>query len=116
MPVDLKTHALQYYDTDSVGNWVFNARGDGSTTFNNTLADNESLTFTCIVDHGGTAHYMSGFEIDGSSVYSSIHWAGGSAPEATDAKANGTSVYTFTIIKRSSGNYKILGNFTAFED
>ena len=59
---------------------------------------------------------MSGFEIDGSSVYSSIHWAGGSAPEATDAKANGTSVYTFTIIKRSSGNYKILGNFTAFED
>ena len=116
MAVDLKNHALQYYDTDSVGNWVFNARGDASTTLNNTLADNESLTFTCIIDHGGTAHYMSGFEIDGSSVYSSVHWAGGTAPAASDAKANGTSVYTFTIIKRSSGNYKILGNFTAFED
>tara|TARA_B100001094_G_scaffold37216_1_gene31434 strand:- start:17258 stop:19570 length:2313 start_codon:yes stop_codon:yes gene_type:complete len=114
--VNLKDYALNYYDTDSAGNWTFNARGDGSTTLNALLTDNDSLTFTCIIDHGGTAHYMSGFQIDGSDVYSSVHWAGGSAPEATDAKANGTSVYTFTIIKRSSGNYKILGNFSAFED
>ena len=116
MSIDLKNNALQYYDTDSVGNWTFNARGDGSTTFNNTVQDNESLTFTCIIDHGGTAHYMSGFQIDASDVYSSIHWSGGTAPAQSDAKANGTSVYTFTIIKRSSGNYKILGNFSAFED
>ena len=114
--LNLKTTALNYFDTDSAGNWTWNARGDGSTTFNSTLGDNESLTFTNICDHGGTAHYMSGFQIDGSDVYSSIHWAGGSAPEQADAKANGTSVYTFTIIKRSSGNYKILANFSAFED
>ena len=112
----MKTTALNYFDTDSAGNWTWNARGDGSTTFNSTLGDNESLTFTNICDHGGTAHYMTGFQIDGSDVYSSIHWAGGSAPASTDAKANGSSVYTFTIIKRSSGNYKILGNFSAFED
>jgi len=116
MPIDLKNNALQYYDTHSVANWTFNARGDASTTFDNTLADNESLTFTNIIDHGGSAHYMTGFQIDGSDVYASIHWAGGSAPDGTSAKANGTSVYTFTIIKRSSGNYKILANFTAFED
>ena len=114
--LNLKTTALNYFDTDSAGNWTWNARGDGSTTFNSTLGDNESLTFTNICDHGGTAHYMNGFQIDGSDVYGSIHWAGGTAPAAADAKANGTSVYTFTIIKRSSGNYKILGNFTAFED
>ena len=116
MNLDLVNHAVHYFDTDSVGDWTWNARGDGSTTLNSLLGNAESLTFACIVDHGGTSHRMTGFQIDGSNVLSSINWAGGSAPGASDAKANGVSTYHFTIIKRSSGNYRILASFTAYED
>jgi len=105
-----------YYDVDSAGNWTWNFRGDGSTTLNSMLASGEVMTASCITDHGGTAHYMSGFQIDGSDKLSTIHWAGGSAPTASDAPANGTSVYMFSILKTGANTYKVLGSFTSYED
>ena len=74
-----------------------------------------AVTFTAVINHGGSAHEINAFEIDGVNKFSSIHWAGGAAPSG-DAKANGTSVYTFSLLKTATDTWKILGSFTAYED
>tara|TARA_B100000287_G_scaffold3250_1_gene3194 strand:+ start:886 stop:5517 length:4632 start_codon:yes stop_codon:yes gene_type:complete len=114
--VNLANTSVVYYDVDSSGNWQWNVRGDGSTTLDSMMASGEVMTASLITDHGGTAHYMNGFLIDGTDKYSTIHWAGGSAPTQSDAKANGVSVYMFSILKTGSNTYKILGSFTSYED
>ena len=114
--VNLANTSVVYYDVDSVGNWTWNVRGDGSTSLNSMMAAGEVMTASLITDHGGTAHYMSGFQIDGTDKLSTIHWAGGSAPTGADAKANGVSVYMFSILKTGANTYKVLGSFTAYED
>jgi hypothetical protein len=114
--VNLANTSVVYYDVDSAGNWQWNIRGDASTTLDSMMASGEVMTASLITDHGATAHYMSGFLIDGTDKYSTIHWGGGSAPTQSDAKANGTSVYMFSILKTGSNTYKILGSFTAYED
>jgi len=74
-----------------------------------------SVTFTAVCNHGGSAHEINAFEIDGVNKFANIHWAGGAAPSG-DAKANGTSVYTFSLLKTATDTWKILGSFTAYED
>ena len=59
---------------------------------------------------------MSGaLQIDGSTSWGSVRWAGGTAPVADDAKANSSSVLTFSILKTGANAYRVLGTFTSFK-
>ena len=91
-------------------------RGTSTLSLNNMMPSGTSITIAVIYDSGGTSHYMSGaLQIDGSTSWGSVRWAGGTAPVADDAKANSSSVLTFSILKTGANAYRVLGTFTSFK-
>ena len=113
--VYLGSHAVHYFSTNSTSNFGFSVRAASGVTLDSQVGNNMAITFTAVVNHGGSAHEINAFEIDGVNKFSSINWAGGSAPSG-DAKANGVSVYTFSLLKTATDTWKILGNMTTYED
>lgn len=101
--VDILTSVVWYYTVNASSNWTFNFRGNGSTTLNNVMATGQSLTVAFLVQQGSTAYYSTGITIDG--VANTPVWNGGSP---TAGAANSLEVYIYTIIKTSSGVFKVL--------
>ncbi len=107
---DVVTQAVLYHTSASAGNFTVNVRGDGSTTLNNIMDTNESVTIAFLTTNTGTPYYNNAFTIDGSSV--TPEWQGGSAPSA--GNANSVDVYTYTIIKTGSAAFTVLAAQTQF--
>ena len=114
--INCANNAVHFLDTDSAGNFTLNMRGTSTLSLNNMMPSGTSITIAVIYDSGGTSHYMSGaLQIDGSTSWGSVRWAGGTAPVADDAKANSSSVLTFSILKTGANAYRVLGTFTSFK-
>ena len=107
---DCLTQAIEYYTISQTTNRTINFRGDGSTTLNSMLANNESITVSVVTTQGSTAYYLNAYQIDGVSV--TPKWQGGSAPAA--GNASGLDVYTFTIIKTASATYTVLASLADY--
>jgi len=107
---DVLTQAILKYTTNASANFVLNVRGNGSTTFNSTLATGSALTFVFMNTNGSTPYYMTSLSIDG--VSQTLKWSGGVAP--TSGSATATDVYTITIIKTASATYDLYASFTKF--
>lgn len=114
--VDLSTAAIHYYTANAAADWVFNFRGNGSTTLNSLLSVGQSATVAFLVTNGSTAYKPSlaqpPVQIDGTSSGVTVRWSGGSAPGT--GNANSIDVYTFTIIKTASATYTVLGAQSRF--
>lgn len=107
---DCLTQAIEYYTISQTTNRTINFRGDGSTTLNSMLANNESITVSVVTTQGSTAYYLNAYQIDGVAV--TPKWQGGSAPTA--GNASGLDVYTFTIIKTASATYTVLASLADY--
>ena len=107
---DVITQAVLYHTTNSAGNFTVNIRGDGSTTLNNILDTNESVTVAFLVTQGSTPYYNSAVTVDGSSI--TPEWQGGSAP--TSGNASSIDVYTYTVIKTGDAAFTALASQTQF--
>jgi len=105
--IDVLTSSFPYYTTANDTNWVFNIRGDGSSSLDSLMATGESLSVAAIVTNTGTAYYMTGLKIDGSSV--TPQWMGAAAPAA--GTINKRDTYTFTIIKTGSATFIVQASF-----
>lgn len=95
---DLKAYGFSYSSSSSTANITVNLRGDVSTTLNSLLAVGQSITFSCIVNNGGTPYYISAVQVDGSSV--TPKWSGGTAPSAGNASS--LDIYSFTVMKTAA--------------
>ena len=104
------TSQVLFYTANASANWTFNVRGDGSTTLNDIMEDNQSVTITFFATQGSTGYYANVFTIDSSSV--TPLWQGGSAPSA--GNADSVDVYVLNITKTASATYTILGSQTQF--
>lgn len=102
--VDILTSVVWYYTTNASGNWVFNFRGDATTTLDSVMATGQSLTVAFLVQLGSTGYYATSITIDGNAV--TPVWQGGSDP--TSGTANVLDAYVYTIIKTSSATFKVL--------
>lgn len=107
---DCLTQAIEYYTANQTANRTINFRGDGSTTLDSMLSNNESITVSIAMTQGSTARYLSAYQIDGTSV--TPKWQGGSAP--SEGNASGIDVYTFTIIKTASATYTVLASLADY--
>ena len=107
---DVVTQAVLYHTSASAGNFTVNVRGDGSTTLNNIMDTNESVTIAFLTTNTGTPYYNNAFTIDGASV--TPEWQGGTAPSA--GNANSVDVYTYTIIKTGNAAFTALAAQTQF--
>ena len=106
---DVKTQQVLLYTGNATANVTINIRGDGSTTLNDTMANNQSLTVAFAMTNNATARYVSLTQIDGSNV--TPKWQGG-AP--TSGTANSTEVYVYNVIKTNANTYTVLASKTAF--
>ncbi len=107
---DLNSNAIRNFTTDATANRTINFRGDGSTTLNSILSNNDSMTCTVLFKNGATAYYLNAYQIDGSTV--TPKWSGGEAP--TEGNASGIDVYTFTIIKTADATFTVLASLTDY--
>lgn len=104
------TGAVVYMTADMTGDTTTNVRGDGSTTVNDLLAVNETVTVVFLFTNGTTAYINNVFQID--TAPQTVKWNGGSAPTA--GTANAIDVYSYTIIKTAANTYTVLGSFSSF--
>ena len=107
---DVITQAVLYHTTNAAGNFTVNIRGDGSTTLNNIMDTNESITVAFLVTQGGTPYFNSAVTVDGSAI--TPEWQGGSAP--TGGNASSIDVYTYTVIKTGDATFTALAAQTQF--
>ena len=91
------TTSISYYTVNSTGNFVINVTGLSSLS---SLAYGESITIVVLVTNGTTGYYMTGLQVDGSSV--TPKYQGGAPSSGT---ANGVDRYSITIMKDYSGSY-----------
>lgn len=108
--MDLLNNTVLYLTSNAAGNWTVNFRGTSSTSLNNVMSNNTSLSCTVLATQGNTAYYNSALQVDGSSV--TPKWQGGSAP--TSGNASGIDSYTYVIIKTGSAAFTVLASQTKF--
>lgn len=108
--LDVLTSGILYYTSNATGNWTLNIRGDGSTTLNNSLTTNDSITVVFFATNGATPFYQTGFTIDGSAV--TPRWQNGTAPTA--GNANSIDIYSYTIVKTGNAAFTAFGSQTRF--
>lgn len=106
---DVKTQQVLLYTGNATANVTINIRGDGSSTLNDTMANNQSLTVAFAMTNNATARYVSLTQIDGSNV--TPKWQGG-AP--TSGTANSTEIYVYNVIKTGTSTYTVLASKTAY--
>ena len=104
------TQAIENYTVNQTANRTINFRGDASTTLDSVMSNNESMTFSLLIQQGTTAYYLNAYQIDGTAV--TPKWSGGSAP--TGGNASGVDNYTFTIIKTGVGTFTVLASLTQY--
>jgi len=108
--IDVKTSSAWVYTSNATTNTVLNIRGNGSTTLNSMLSNNQSITVAVGVTNGSTPYYPTSITIDGSAV--TPKWQGGTAPTA--GSANSVDIYAYTIIKTATNTYTVFASQTKF--
>lgn len=99
------------YTGNSTANSTLNIINSANVTFNNSMANGDSLSAVVMVTNGATPYYINGYQVDGVAV--TPKWQGGTAP--TSGNANSTDVYVFTVIKTANATYTVLGSQTQFK-
>ena len=108
--IDVKTSSAWVYTSNATTNTVLNIRGNGSTTLNSMLSNNQSITVAIGITNGSTPYYPTSLTIDGSAV--TPKWQGGTAPTA--GSANSVDIYAYTIIKTATNIYTVFASQTKF--
>ena len=107
---DALTQGVLYYTSNATANWTLNVRGDGSTTLNDSLTTNDSITIVFLATQGSTAYYGSALTIDGNAV--TPKYITGTAFSAGNASS--IDSYVYTIIKTGSATFTVLASQTKF--
>ena len=113
----MSTQAVQFYTAPSTNSFIFNLRGDSSTTLENLMSVGQSTTIATLVTCISSAHYPTALRIDGNSSGTNgytftVRWQGGT-PSAS-GNANSVDIYTVNIIKTASKTFTILASQTKF--
>jgi hypothetical protein len=110
---DAITQGVLYYTTNASGNFVVNARGDGSTTLASLLATGQSITLSFLVTNGATPYYNTSVQVDGTVTGVTTKWQGGTAPSAGNASS--IDCYVYSIIKTAATpTYTVFASVTKF--
>jgi hypothetical protein len=108
--VNASSGGIYWTNSPATSNWTINFRGNGSTSLNSAMANNQAITISYLANQGGTAYFPNTFKIDGSNV--AVSWMYGNAPAA--GNANKIDSYNFTIIKTGGNTFSVFGSATFF--
>lgn len=104
------TNTLNYFTSNATGSFTLNLTYSQSTTINNILSLGQAITYVVLNTNGSTPYYLTGLQIDGTSV--TPKWQGGIAPSAGNASA--IDAYNFTLIKTANATFTVLASLTKF--
>ena len=105
-----KTYQIMKFTVSQTANRTINITGDGSTTLNNYLVNDQFVSIAVAFKNGSTPYYLNSVTIDGTSV--TPKWSGGSAP--TGGNASSDDWYTFSIVKTGSATFDVYGSVTKY--
>ena len=108
--LDFLSGGILYYTGTASTNFVFNIRGDASTTLNSVLSTGDAAGVALIMPQDSTARQQTSLQIDGSTA-TGLYWQGGATAEAT---GNGIEVFAVNIIKTGDADYTVLESITNF--
>jgi hypothetical protein len=106
---DLTSQSILIFTGTSTGNWTINFRGNSVTQTNSLMTAGQVMTATFIATNGSSPYYPTACQIDGNAV--SVKWQGAVTP--VSGNANSYDIYTYTIVKTSSG-FIVFGTQTRF--
>lgn len=107
---DLTTQSVVYYTNSAIGNWTMNFRASSTASLDSVLPVGKAITAVFLAQQGPSPYYNTNVYIDGAAP-TLLKWQGG-APVAGNASA--LDVYTYSIIKLSSGSFTVLASLTPF--
>jgi hypothetical protein len=108
--IDLLTANTHFFNSNATGNQVINLRGSATTSLNDIINTNDTITAVVLIQNGGTAYYPTAVQVDGSSV--TPKWQGGTAPAS--GNTNSIDAYVITVMKSGSATYTVLASQTKF--
>lgn len=91
-------------------NFIVNIRGSDALKLNSLLSIGQSISLVLMVTNSASAYYVSGVQVDGSTV--TAKWLGGTAP--TTGNSGAIDSYTFSVIKTADSTFTVLGSSTKF--
>ena len=107
--INLLTSAI--HSGSGTGSFTLNFRGNGLTTLNSIMSNNQSITSVVMVSNT-TARTLSAIQVDGTTSGVTTLWFGGTGIPA--GNANSTDVYTFSIVKTGSAQFVVYASQSKF--
>jgi hypothetical protein len=108
--IDAKSGAVHYFTSNSSADWVWNFRGDGSTTLNSMMDDGQSITFALFATNDA-AFEPTSLTVDTTGTVS-VKWFGGNAYPSGNASS--VDCYTITIVKTAANTYTAFASQSKF--
>lgn len=108
---DILDGAIVLKTANASANFALNFRGNSTTTLNNTMSSNESMTCTFVNPNGANAYVLANIRVDG--VIQTVYWAGNTGNAGTGT-VNGRDIYTFNILKTAANTYTIFTSRTGY--
>lgn len=109
--IDAKSGAVHYFTSNSAANWVWNFRGDGSTTLNSMMSVGQSITFALFATNGVNAYKPTSLTVDTTGTVS-VKWFGGSSYPSGNTSS--IDCYTITIVKTAANTYTAFASQSKF--
>lgn len=109
--MDVANTSILYLTSNATGNFTVNFRASSTTSLNNFMPSNATISCTVLTTQGATAYYNSTLQVDGSSV--TPKWQGGTAP--TSGNASGIDAYNYVITKTANATFTVLAAQTQFK-
>jgi hypothetical protein len=101
--IDIKSGSVHYFTANTTANWIWNIRGDDSTTLDSMLTNNQAVTLALFATNGTSAHKLSSITVDGVTGAVTSRWFGGNVSPSGNADA--VDCYTITLIKTATNTY-----------
>jgi hypothetical protein len=106
---NVTSQSVLYYIGNASSNWIVNFRGSAGASLNSMMAIGQSVTAVLLANQGANAFINNGVRVDGISYTPA--WQGGAAP--TSGSANGTDLYSYTIVKTNEFSFIVFASRTA---
>jgi hypothetical protein len=107
--IDALTSSVHYVTAAATANININVRGSSTLSLNSTLLVGQSVTVTYLMTVGFSPFTIISLQVDGSTQI--INWVNNITPPLIPSCFMS---FTFTILKKGSGTYTVLGSVTRY--
>lgn len=106
--IDYLTASIWMMTVNAAGDWIFNVRGNDTTTLDSIMAVNQTLSFAAEVPQGATAYRCTDVTVDGAAA-ASVLWQNG---EPSAGAVSCVNVYLVRVTKTGAATFAVRASFS----